>query len=35
MITISKTIEMNLNQMVGKDFDNVKGNPEDGSFYIM
>jgi putative membrane protein len=35
VITISKTIEMNLNQMVGKEFEMERNNPEDGSFYIM
>ena len=35
MITISKTIEMNLNQMIGKDFKKETKNPEDGPFYVM
>ncbi len=35
VITISKTIEMNLNQMIGKDFQRDLSNPEDGPFYVM
>ena len=35
VITIAKTIEMNLNQMVGKEFERELSNPEDGPFYIM
>lgn len=35
MLTIAKTIEMNLNQMVGKDFVKKDGNPEDGPFFVM
>lgn len=35
MTTIARTIELNLNQMVGKDFQHQDENPEDGSFYIM
>ena len=35
VITISKTIEMNLNQMIGKEFEIDLSNPEDGPFYIM
>ena len=33
--TIAKTIEMNLNQMIGKKFDIDLSNPEDGPFFIM
>jgi putative membrane protein len=35
VINISKTIEMNLNQMIGKDFVKEETNPEDGPFYVM
>lgn len=35
VITIAKTIEMNLNQMIGKEFTPDLENPEDGSFYVM
>ncbi|MGB1003588.1 MAG: bestrophin family protein [Salibacteraceae bacterium] len=35
IINISKTIEMNLNQMLGKEFEKEESNPEDGSFYVM
>ena len=33
--TIAKTIEMNLNQMIGKEFEVDLSNPEDGPFFIM
>ena len=33
--TIAKTIEMNLNQMIGKKFEVDLSNPEDGPFFIM
>ena len=35
VLSISKTIEMNLNQMVGKDFKKDENGPENGSFYVM
>tara|TARA_R110002050_G_scaffold290260_1_gene443685 strand:- start:7060 stop:7974 length:915 start_codon:yes stop_codon:yes gene_type:complete len=33
--TIAKTIEMNLNQMIGKEFELDLNNPENGPFFIM
>ena len=33
--SIAKTIEMNLNQMIGKEFECNLDNPEDGPFFIM
>lgn len=33
--TIAKTIEMNLNQMIGREFEVDLSNPEDGPFYVM
>jgi putative membrane protein len=35
VITIARNIEMNLNQMIGKEFKIEGKNPEDGSFYVM
>lgn len=35
MTTIAKTIEMNLHQMIGDEFERDTENPEDGPFYIM
>lgn len=35
VFSIAKTIELNLNQMVGKKFDRDLSNPQDGPFYVM
>ena len=35
VLTIANTIEMNLNQMVGKEFKKKEKNEEDGKFYVM
>lgn len=35
VLTIANTIEMNLNQMLGKDFQKKEKNEEDGKFFVM